>query len=845
MATGVYDLHNVETWTFEILRQRGVDLWMVVCALASLLAIGRVIRRHLWISPGQRPAALAGFAAGLGTAACVAIPSLHRPTAGMVWTIICLALVTYVMYGGMLSTMGARRGGMLLGLRVALMALLTLMLFEPVLRFTKSQPPDRPLYLVVDATGSMSVPDVQNGPSRIQAVWETVRGSIPALQERFDVRVRTFGQEMRKLDKPDELAQVAADGKSTDLVSAIGKVLDETPRKDAQIILISDGIDNTSGDVAKEIAASLRPIHTLAVGSEQTQSTAVQNIAIEDVTAAEELSVGHESKLSALVRSTSLANRVVDVKWAQVNEKSEPVGDVQSQKLVLSPKPEGQKIELTYKPTTAGLQRIAVWIDPVPGERTTIDNRQEFQTLALDPRIKVLYIEGRARPEYRELKRALDRDSNIEVATLLRIQSDRFASGGTIDGKAVSGIPVTAEAWRRADVIIIGDLDASFLTVAQQAAIENAVSEGSGFLMIGGQSSFGPGSYAGTEIEKVLPVFAGEKNAAQETTPFLPTLTEQGALHPAMEALGDWLGGAKEQSKLAPLRGNVVVPRAKPSASVLLVHSGKAGPDGKDEVVLATQQYGKGRSAAFTADTTYLWYLSMREMGQESPYNRFWGQLVRWLAGADVRQRQQGAGLDAMLGRSVYQLGEAVNVKALVRDERGDATRYATVQMELMNSQTGKMSPAANLSPAESRTGLYELRIPQVDAGKWTMRLTASKDGKQLGEQELTFTVMPPADELVQLAAKPAVMADISRRTNGWSYPLARAPELFRQLMNSASDGAPVRHVVVPLSNAARWLPAAVGKPASWPLRYDLPMQAILILAILLAEWLLRRKWQA
>ena len=77
---------------------------------------------------------------------------------------------------------------------------------------------------------------------------------------------------------------------------------------------------------------------------------------------------------------------------------------------------------LPYKPATAGVHRLAVWVDPVAGERSTVDNRQEFQGLAIDPGIKVLYLEGRLRDEYRELKHLLEHDPNIELATLLRVK---------------------------------------------------------------------------------------------------------------------------------------------------------------------------------------------------------------------------------------------------------------------------------------------------------------------------------------------------------------------------------------------------------------------------------------
>ena len=45
------------------------------------------------------------------------------------------------------------------------------------------------------------------------------------------------------------------------------------------------------------------------------------------------------------------------------------------------------------------------------------------------------------------------------------------------------------------------------------------------------------------------------------------------------------------------------------------------------------------------------------------------------------------------------------------------------------------------------------------------MTLVASKDGKELGRQELKFTVIAPADELLQLASRPQVLAEMSAKT--------------------------------------------------------------------------------
>src|SRR5437764_11397879 len=116
---------------------------------------------------------------------------------------------------------------------------------------------------------------------------------------------------------------------------------------------------------------------------------------------------------------------------------------MKSERLVLQPTPEGQTVQLAYKPGIVGVHKLAVWVDPVPGERSTVDNRQELQILGIDPRIRVIYIEGRARPEYRELSRALARDPNVELATLLRIQQERFAASGTVDGTPFKQMPTT------------------------------------------------------------------------------------------------------------------------------------------------------------------------------------------------------------------------------------------------------------------------------------------------------------------------------------------------------------------------------------------------------------------
>ena len=831
----------MQNWSFDIDRQSAWDWWCWVC-----LAAAAVLVVHWCLRPRQdraQPLAiLLSWAPVTLTIFILALPPLRQPVVGLVWTIVMLLAATLSQYLNLRIRLTPVRIAILLSLRTLALLLAVPMLFEPVLRFTSRKDPERPLVLLVDGSGSMSVPDVQNGPSRIQAVAQTLAQQWPAITTRFMPQISVFGATTAaEHPTPQTLNNQQADGQATDLVAAVTGALKTLPRDDAEIVLLSDGIDNVSPDAAAAIAASRHAIHTVLVGSDQAQAATVSNVAVDTIDAGDQWTVRSAARIEVTVHSSAMNGRLVDVNLSEIDEAGKPLATPLTQKLSLAPSPAGQQVSFDFTPLRTGIYRMKAWIDPIPGERSTADNQRIFQQLATDARIKVLYVEGRARPEYRELSRALARDGNVELATLLRVTTDRYAAGGGLDGKPIAALPSDAAGWRKFDVIILGDLPAVLLKPNQQQAIEQAVSEGSGLLMLGGQDSLGPGGYAGTPIEKALPVNVGGKDTTpdggQDKTEFIPRLTDAGASHPTMTGLADWFGESPNE-KLPTLLGNVTVDSAKPGADVLLNHGSAAKP-----IVLAVQRYGKGRSGVFTADTTYRWYLPMRGLGQQSPYTVFWGQLVRWLAGTDVKNRGTQAGVETLVDKTVLGVGEPVRVRAIVRDEKGDATRYAQVSMTL-TPKDGKSDPTTlSLVPAAMRDGLYETAVTSLTKGDWTAEVVAKKDGKLLGRSPIAFSVIPPADEMFKLAADPALMQKIATATGGYTYRLSQLPQLI-ELLTRGGDQQLIQQRSVPLHNTARTLLAVIGVYPGWADRFDLPMQTIVIVALLVAEWALRRRWQ-
>lgn len=76
-----------------------------------------------------------------------------------------------------------------------------------------------------------------------------------------------------------------------------------------------------------------------------------------------------------------------------------------------------------------------------------------------------------------------------------------------VETRPPRGMPQTPEDLAAFDVLMLSDTPASALTDAQMELVRSWVADGDGgFVMLGGDQSFGPGGYAETPIDRLLPV---------------------------------------------------------------------------------------------------------------------------------------------------------------------------------------------------------------------------------------------------------------------------------------------------------------------------------------------------
>ena len=706
----------------------------------------------------------------------------------------------------------------LLAMRLLAILLLVLLIFKPVLSFEETLEHRTDLYVLVDASESMSVNDYPDTPHRLSLAARQVEEYLARLQTAFEVKRYWFDMRAHEVEQGQ---WPSPEGDATNLTRAVKDVLAAARKIDTSgIILMSDGLHNAGGDVVKEIAALGPPrIYTVGIGTDLTAQSGYQDISIEDVRAPEESTVNNIAKITVDVEAIGLADRGIQV---ELRERDAPLA---SAPLRLDALPGSQSATLTFTPETVGRHTYSVRIRPDPAERRSENNERDVHLLVTDPKIRVLYIEGVVRPEYKPLKSVLETDPNVEVLALVQVKRGEFLQSGSMTGVSLTGFPQTLEDMRKFDVYIVGDLDRSYFSRQQLENLKTAVSEGRGIVMVGGYNSFGPGGYEGTAMEEILPVEVGPRSIGQETTPFVLRLTPEGANHPIFYGTTDFFQYQSQtpRERLPHLKGCNILARAKPGTSILAEHPERTNENGP-LTVLAVHNYGKGRAAAFAADTTYQWYLPFKAMGRESPYIKFWGQMVRWLANKEVKEQSDKPGVDLLVRKPYYNPGEKVLIRAKVRAEEGRATNFATITGALLGP--GNERENLTLALVQGSVGVYETTLDPLDPGTYKVFVEARKEGVRLGQAEVEFTVGRPNQEFDRLSIDRALLKKIAQTTGADYYEPAAFGDLVERLRTLMIKEDIHREVGIQTV------------PGLFPILFGL------FLAIVTGEWLLRKYYQ-
>ena len=724
-----------------------------------------------------------------------------------VWTagvtlVLAAATVASAWWWAGAASRGRRR--VLVILRLLAVAALAVMMLGLQARWKGRRDVPAEVTVLVDASRSMGIRDADGdvAVTRAEAVrraFSAADDAYAALAGRAGVRPFAFGSDVRAA----EGLSVEPIDPRTDLAQALRAVAARARRSagpfdvpPAAVVVLSDGRANRNASeaaaAARELAGLGVTVHTVLVGSTEPGGR-VCDAAVRGLRAPDRVFVGNKAEVRATAAFLGLEGTAVEV---VLTMNGKPVD-----RRRVTPTSQRDARELLFAPTleTAGPCRLALSVEPLEGELITTNNRAETTVRVEEGGIGVLYVDGRLHPEGKYLARVLGDARELELAR-----------------RVLVGAGAEAAAPRPADlagvnVLILGDLPAAALPRETIDDVARRVRAGDlSLLTLGGPDAYGAGGWAATPLAALLP-FDVPASGGEVAGPLAFRPTVEGRAHFVFRA-DDEDGAATTLTgaDLPPLAGACAVGAVRPGARLLA--EARA-----DVPLLAVRDFGGGRVASATFDTTWQWALAPEDTGGPDLHRRLWRRLVLWLAGRDGRPKDD---LWILTDRTEYVLADPerppeaeVTVAA-----PGDAPPKVTVQGA--GEADVRLQRVGGTGPGRSEwRGTVPLRRP----GEVTLAAEATVDG-QVRRAETHLVVREQDFELAELLADGDTLSRVAEAGGGTFRRLDSLSDLLRSLAGEVEP----RHVP-----AERRLPLGRGRA----------FLAVFV-GLLASEWVLRRSWR-
>ncbi len=773
------------------------------------------------------------------------------------WLLVALIVLALPLIWWMLSRSASSRSVKPLK-RVAIslmqwstVSIVLFMLWLPALEVKNTDPGDNTITLLMDnslsmytngsgssgpadlsGTGELQSEDAQSlqsllPSSRLGRVIEAIdeKDLIGSLENRFTVNLRQFSDDQNPTILPsvDELPSAGA---GTALLPALTNTArDASDESQAAVIVVTDGAHNTGGRDTNwwnELSTLRVPVYVIAAGQTRfpgdleldsidlPAKVAPSSTVPITVSLIYDLPVGIQAA-SATVRARS-GDQLIGRDEIQLTAGNTRVSH--SLDIVV---PDEGLLQLTVELDSSFIADDGSLIsDPLP------DNNTRSRVVALsDSPGRVLYVEGEPRWEYKFIRRALENHPGVELVSLLRTSTNKLYRQGVKDESELrEGFPTSRKELFDYDALIIGSLEAAYLSGEQQRMIREFVSERGGtLLMLAGKSGLGDGGWGRTEVAQALPAtlegqqpgFVRQRSSVERSL-----LGKQAQWLHLNETKGAGNSGAQRaaasQTSEADTRWQDLPELAdihhlgqiKSGASVLLQTRGVAA--NRKLPVLLWQRYGRGKSFLLATSGTWRW--QMRLPSEDQRHELFWQGLMNELVQGVLPR------LSVSLDQNEYLDTHEVVVTVDARNSQYQPSQIEQPQITLTLPDGTRQT----VSAVADRTlaGRYQLSIGASGEGVYRLDVAYS-DAEEISETRW-FYREDGRVESFQVRRNQQLLERIASVTGGAVVELDQIETLPGLI--ASSDSLLVRTSQLPL--------------------WNMPLLFLLVLLFKVLEWLVR-----
>ena len=434
-------------------------------------------------------------------------------------------------------------------------------------------------------------------------------------------------------------------------------------------------------------------------------------------------------------------------------------------------------------------------------DKITENNSRVVALHLLTRKRKVLILDGRPRWETRYLHNHFDRDERWEVAAAF----DDFANGVSPAFDAV--FPKKRKDMMTFDLVILGDVRPEALKEEQRdMLLEFVEKRGGGLILVDGRRDHLQ-AWQKTKAAALLPV--SWTPGAKPTAPLSFGLSDQGRTLEALRLSDSASTNVTLWNKLPKAQWAA---SAKPLVDATVLAS-MSTPDKQSTPALVWRRLGAGSVLWLGCDEMWRWRYEVADLHHQ----RFWMQLSSWIAAPPflVEDKRLSLGTD----RLRYQEGDTAELRVRLRDEKGGIMSNAKPRAHVLRN--GLEIASLELEPDPAHGGVFRAISGALPAGDY--QITVTEGSLPASDTKLSFRVESHANqEWGQLTLNRPLLEDMARSSGGRFLregDLSQLPDLLQQLDRQETR---VRETLL-------W--------SSW-------WWFGIIIALLTAEWLLRKRWR-
>jgi hypothetical protein len=675
--------------------------------------------------------------------------------------------LTGAIYWRVGTSIAAWRNGLLLFFRLVGIALVLLLLLQPS-RLISLQPPtkDRITLIGLDTSLSMKQRDAGN-ETRFDAAKNLLQeaGAIASNGTPADARLRLFGFADGAQPLLQSIFDLAPTGKTTLFDKSINNMLGTIADNEAvnAVILLTDGHDfEMVNPVKTGLAAHNReaPIYAVALGKQgDVRDVAVRITGFQPYTY-----VKQKARINASLR-------VIGCELEDLTVQLLRQGQVIATKRINAEQLQELPVTFEVEEPAVGQYEYEVRVQPLENEADTANNSAITYLNVIDQQIRVLVLEGDPYWDTTFLQRSLMRDDKVDVDALIRFGRDHVRAIRKTPTDGDLQVPVTLDQLTPYDVVILGrnvDTLPAAIRPGQPGLpelLDQFVKDHGGTVIFTRGEAFQKPITSGLE-----PVAWTDKT--QEHVHL--DVTAEGRNASPFQVLNGSDGGLDALPDLVDGRTSLAV---EPLTSVLAYGAGREGGSGP---AIVQRRYGQGQVVSMGLDGLWRWSMNPKAQGTDTPFDRFWDQMVLWLmAGRDFTPNRQfsfrPSSANILLGEKVY--------FHLTMKQLDPNLKSVPVTIDYGETEVGRTT----FSPSTTNVGRFTAEFLPERTGPYRAVVNLPDGTKQASR----FIVFTDNLEETEVATDTLYLRRLCEASGGRMIDPEELPKLLKELNSEKVDQAP------------------------------------------------------